>query len=170
MWLSSSGTFTLIGFIPYCLWVGLGRSYTHSYQLVFTPYFAESWDGSEWAKWSPACVSVFSSECLIESMCYYIKGGYWLFWGFFFFCLWVLWQKYLHYKVFSPSNKRTWLLVQESFSSFTLKDISIHTPTTSIQLYKLQRGHRALLMGNNINAQLYRILKANTEKVTLGSN
>lgn len=42
MWLSSSGTFTLIEFIPYSLWVGLGRSYTHSYQLVFTPHFTET--------------------------------------------------------------------------------------------------------------------------------
>lgn len=68
MWLSSSGTFTLIEFIPYSLWVGLGRSYTHCYQLVFTPYFTETWENSKWARWSPACVSVLSSECLIESM------------------------------------------------------------------------------------------------------
>lgn len=78
MWLSSSGTFTLIEFIPYSLWVGLGRSYTHSYQLVFTPYFTESRDGSEWARWSPACVSLFSSRCLIETTegkCGDLSGG-----------------------------------------------------------------------------------------------
>lgn len=68
MWPSSSGTFTLIEFIPYSLWVALGRSYTHCYQLVFTPYFSETGDGLKWARWSPACVSVFSSECLIELM------------------------------------------------------------------------------------------------------
>lgn len=66
MWLSSSGTFTLIEFIPYSLWVALGRSYTHCYQHVFTPYFTETGNGSKWARWSPACVSVFFSECLIE--------------------------------------------------------------------------------------------------------
>lgn len=131
MWLSSSGTFTLIEFTPYSLWVGLGRSYTHSYQLVFTPYFTETWDGSRVSKMKPClrqCIFLWVPNWVNEEKMWqyiFVKTGKVNdFWGF----KLSLWSAAKEIFTLWGSYKSTWLLVQgESFSSPTPKDSAICT-------------------------------------------
>lgn len=92
--------------------------------------------------WSPACVTVFSSQCLIEAMkrtcgnISLLKQGRQITFLRMFFCYpcEVLWKTSLHHQGFF-SKKNTWSLIRREWcSSGTPKDSSICTLTASFHL------------------------------------